>query len=297
MIDLGAKACIPCKMMAPILEKLEKDYRGRAAIIFIDVWKDKEPAQRYGIRAIPTQIFFDKEGQGDLPSRGVLERRGDCFAVEENGRELNSAVEIRRGFYAGVVFPYGQRMDAGGTAIAALGCFLWGMISVLFSPCHLASIPLIVAYVGGQQTGGQAQGGRALFGGLHLRPLHHHRPHRHCLRPPGPDAGGCGQLLAGPGGAGAHLGGPGHVRGGELLHVGQPLLSPEPSEACRAPLSWAWPTVSFPVPAPSALSPRSWPSSPFSRRSPRESSLSSSLPSATASPSWWRGVPRLRSRR
>jgi cytochrome c-type biogenesis protein len=40
---------------------------------------------------------------------------------------------------------------AEGTAIAALGCFLWGMISVIFSPCHLASIPLIVAYVGGQQ--------------------------------------------------------------------------------------------------------------------------------------------------
>jgi cytochrome c-type biogenesis protein len=41
---------------------------------------------------------------------------------------------------------------AGGTMIAALGCLLWGMISVVFSPCHLASIPLIVAYVGGQQT-------------------------------------------------------------------------------------------------------------------------------------------------
>lgn len=40
---------------------------------------------------------------------------------------------------------------AGGTAVAAIGCFLWGMISVLFSPCHLASIPLIVAYIGGQQ--------------------------------------------------------------------------------------------------------------------------------------------------
>ena len=37
-----------------------------------------------------------------------------------------------------------------GTAIAGVGCFTWGMISVLFSPCHLASIPLIVAYVGGQ---------------------------------------------------------------------------------------------------------------------------------------------------
>ncbi|MFC1567521.1 cytochrome c biogenesis CcdA family protein [Thermodesulfobacteriota bacterium] len=39
----------------------------------------------------------------------------------------------------------------GGTAFAAVGCFVWGVISVLFSPCHLASIPLIVAYVGGQQ--------------------------------------------------------------------------------------------------------------------------------------------------
>jgi cytochrome c-type biogenesis protein len=38
----------------------------------------------------------------------------------------------------------------GTIAAAALGCFIWGIISVLFSPCHLASIPLIVAYVGGQ---------------------------------------------------------------------------------------------------------------------------------------------------
>ena len=63
MVDLGADSCIPCKMMAPIIEKLEKDYRGKAAIVFIDVWKDKEPAKRFGIRAIPTQIFFDKEGK------------------------------------------------------------------------------------------------------------------------------------------------------------------------------------------------------------------------------------------
>lgn len=39
----------------------------------------------------------------------------------------------------------------GGIGIAAAGCFLWGVISVLFSPCHLASIPLIVGYVGGQE--------------------------------------------------------------------------------------------------------------------------------------------------
>jgi len=38
----------------------------------------------------------------------------------------------------------------GGIFLGALGCFFWGIISVLFSPCHLASIPLIVGYVGGQ---------------------------------------------------------------------------------------------------------------------------------------------------
>jgi cytochrome c-type biogenesis protein len=38
----------------------------------------------------------------------------------------------------------------GGTVLAAAGCFIWGMISVLLSPCHMASIPLIVGYVGGQ---------------------------------------------------------------------------------------------------------------------------------------------------
>jgi thioredoxin 1 len=63
MIDLGATECVPCKMMAPILEKLKKAYEGKAAIIFIDVWKNSDPARQYGIRAIPTQIFFDAGGR------------------------------------------------------------------------------------------------------------------------------------------------------------------------------------------------------------------------------------------
>jgi cytochrome c-type biogenesis protein len=40
----------------------------------------------------------------------------------------------------------------GASGLAAVGSFLWGVISVLFSPCHLASIPLIVSYVAGQET-------------------------------------------------------------------------------------------------------------------------------------------------
>lgn len=41
---------------------------------------------------------------------------------------------------------------SGGLALAALGCFLWGGMSVLLSPCHLASIPLMVGYVAGQEA-------------------------------------------------------------------------------------------------------------------------------------------------
>ena len=63
MVDLGANSCVPCKMMAPILQKLEREYTGRAAIVFLDVWKDPDQAKRFGIKVIPTQVFYDKEGK------------------------------------------------------------------------------------------------------------------------------------------------------------------------------------------------------------------------------------------
>ena len=72
MIDLGAKTCIPCKMMAPILVKLEKEYAGKAAVVFLDVREDPAPAKRFGIRAIPTQIFFDKAGKEVYRHEGFL---------------------------------------------------------------------------------------------------------------------------------------------------------------------------------------------------------------------------------
>ena len=60
LVDLGADKCVPCKMMAPVMRKIEARYEGKAAVYFIDVWKHREQAARFGIRAIPTQIFFDK---------------------------------------------------------------------------------------------------------------------------------------------------------------------------------------------------------------------------------------------
>ena len=59
LVDLGAGKCIPCKMMAPILEELKTEYKGRFEVVVIDVWENPDQAQKYNIRLIPTQIFFD----------------------------------------------------------------------------------------------------------------------------------------------------------------------------------------------------------------------------------------------
>lgn len=63
LVDLGAGKCIPCKKMAPILDELKEEYAGRLEVVFIDVWQDKDAAQKYGIASIPTQIFFDPAGK------------------------------------------------------------------------------------------------------------------------------------------------------------------------------------------------------------------------------------------
>jgi thioredoxin 1 len=80
LVDMGAGACIPCKMMAPILEKLEKVYRGRAAIVFIDVWKNPDEAEPFNLKVIPTQIFYNKEGKEVFRHMGFMSEN-DIIAV------------------------------------------------------------------------------------------------------------------------------------------------------------------------------------------------------------------------
>ncbi|MCU0772239.1 MAG: thioredoxin family protein [Verrucomicrobia bacterium] len=63
LVDLGAGKCIPCKMMKPILEELERDYANRFVTEFIDVWENPDAGKEYGVEMIPTQIFYDAQGQ------------------------------------------------------------------------------------------------------------------------------------------------------------------------------------------------------------------------------------------
>jgi len=63
MVDLGAGKCIPCKMMKPILDDLKANYADRFITEFIDVWENPDAGKPYNVEMIPTQIFFDAEGE------------------------------------------------------------------------------------------------------------------------------------------------------------------------------------------------------------------------------------------
>jgi thioredoxin 1 len=63
-IELGSVRCIPCKMMQPIMQEIEKEYGNQVKVIFYDVWTEEGMpyAEKYRIRVIPTQVFLDKDG-------------------------------------------------------------------------------------------------------------------------------------------------------------------------------------------------------------------------------------------
>lgn len=68
VIDFGSDDCIPCKQMAPVLEKLNTEWQGKAAVRFMDVWKYTDGVQDFPIQLIPTQVFFTAEGKPFVPS-------------------------------------------------------------------------------------------------------------------------------------------------------------------------------------------------------------------------------------
>ncbi len=88
LVDLGADRCVPCKMMAPILEEIKKEYKGKLDVVFYDVWKDPAPAEKYRIRGIPTQIFLDETGKELYRHAGYLSKEDILRKWRELGYDL-----------------------------------------------------------------------------------------------------------------------------------------------------------------------------------------------------------------
>ena len=90
LVDLGASKCVPCKMMEPILEELKHEYDDAFTVQFIDVWQQRDKAREYGIRVIPTQIFYDAEGNELYRHEGFFSKADILDTWETHGVEINA---------------------------------------------------------------------------------------------------------------------------------------------------------------------------------------------------------------
>jgi thioredoxin 1 len=79
LVDFWAEWCGPCKMIAPTVEEMAKEYEGKLKVAKLDVDSNPQTAMKYGIRSIPTLLIF-KNGQvidqiiGAVPKRHLVEK-------------------------------------------------------------------------------------------------------------------------------------------------------------------------------------------------------------------------------
>ena len=64
-VELGSVRCIPCQQMQPVMKSIKEKYAGQVNVVFHDVWTEAGApfGKQYGIEAIPTQVFLDKDGK------------------------------------------------------------------------------------------------------------------------------------------------------------------------------------------------------------------------------------------
>ncbi|HWR03778.1 MAG TPA: thioredoxin family protein [Humidesulfovibrio sp.] len=79
VVEFGAEYCPPCRLMKPILQNAQREYRGRAAVVTVDVTRYQSLATRLDVRVIPTLVFYDAMGQELARHEGYLDKR-DLYA-------------------------------------------------------------------------------------------------------------------------------------------------------------------------------------------------------------------------
>ena len=82
MVDFWAPWCGPCRMVAPVIEELAEDFDGKAKITKVNTDEQQEIADKYGIRSIPTILFFK---DGEVVDQMVGAAGKDVFAEKING--------------------------------------------------------------------------------------------------------------------------------------------------------------------------------------------------------------------
>jgi thioredoxin 1 len=91
-VDVGTTTCIPCRVMLGVMDELRRDYAGSLVVDFVDIAVTPAEADRYGVRAIPTQIFYAPDGRelwrhtGVIRAEAVIAKWAELgFPVEPSG--------------------------------------------------------------------------------------------------------------------------------------------------------------------------------------------------------------------
>ena len=146
-IEIGAKSCIPCQMMQGVMAELRTNYPGKVNVVFHDLEIDDAPAEKYGVSVIPTQVFLAPDGVELFRHEGFYPIDEITAKWKELGFDLGEAVGQAQGGFLETVFVTLTKAVDGSPWLALTVAFMWGILSILLSPCHLASIPLIVGFI------------------------------------------------------------------------------------------------------------------------------------------------------
>lgn len=85
MVQVSSPTCPPCLLMVPTINGLQKEYKGKVVIEEIDIAGNTEASEKYQIRATPTQIFFDSEGEEFWRHEGFMSKKEIVRVFEEIG--------------------------------------------------------------------------------------------------------------------------------------------------------------------------------------------------------------------
>ena len=83
LVDYWADWCGPCKMIAPILDEVAKEYTGRLKVAKINIDENQETPKKYGVRGIPTLILF-KNGNVEATKIGALSKSQLSAFIDSN---------------------------------------------------------------------------------------------------------------------------------------------------------------------------------------------------------------------
>ena len=90
LLDAGSTTCVPCQMMAPVLEDLKREYAGRLQVEFVDIVQDEDAGRKLGIIVMPTQIFYDPTGLERFRHTGFLSKEDILAKWKELGVDLSA---------------------------------------------------------------------------------------------------------------------------------------------------------------------------------------------------------------